>query len=285
MFSPNDQSISYNARGSWCEALATMLPFLIYGLTNVLWRLALPDRSGNPIVPIDPLFVSVAGYLGLLIGLGIGWIKDFPRWSFGYIGLVILLTWYAGWIGMPAQALWRYGIYFSNTMNEHLEWRAWIPLGGMTMIALLMTHSLHPLRQLVTGIWNDWSRLSLVLYGFIAWVVQMYEEVHHPYLNAFILATALVVTIGAAAYACAGGTAQRVAMLVLALPGVFTIEAIFWATGGYYSPTPPYNYSTSWWLPNFLLRTTLAIGVSSIVIYSPIVIGMTHHLRRLSRVV
>ncbi len=273
----NAEIISRPAVGSWTESIATMLPFLIYGASNVLWRVALPDGSGRAVLPVEPFFVNLAAYFLLLIGFGVGWVKGFPRWAFGYLGLLIVLTLW--WMGMPTQGLWRYGIHFSDRLNDLLEWRAWIPFGVVMVLTVLLTRSLRPLGQFVGGIWNDWTRLSLVLYAFVAWLVQIYDEVHHPYLNVFIAATALVMALGAGAYARIGGTWQRVAMLLLTLPVVGTIEAVCWATGASYSTM--FRPMPNSWQPNLILRTMLVGVMSTIIMYSPALLNL---LSRASRI-
>jgi len=155
--------------GSWQAALATALPFLVYGLTIVLERIVTPDMYGRTELPPEPLLVRLIGYLILLIGLGVGWVKGFPRWAVGYISVAfVTMLW---WTDLAAPHLRSLGIVISNDWYERLGWRALIPFGVMAVTALAWTRSLRPLRQLVVGIWEDWTRLSLVLYGFFVWLM------------------------------------------------------------------------------------------------------------------
>ena len=64
-------------------------------------------------------------------------------------------------------------------------------------IALLWTRSFLPLRQLVRGIWQDWTLLSLAMYTFVGWMALIYDENRHPYLFAFMIGSTLAVSAGA----------------------------------------------------------------------------------------
>jgi len=79
---------------------------------------------------------------------------------------------------------------------------------------LLLTRSVRPLRQLVMGIWHDWTRLSFGLYGVMpmaVWIV--FDEVSWnpaPYL--FVSTVAL--GAGALAYVRSAKTSQRALALL-----------------------------------------------------------------------
>ena len=194
------------SRGSWQAALATALPFLVYGLTIVLERIVTPDMYGRTGLHPAPLLVRLIGYLILLMGLGAGWVKGFPRWAYGYSSLTfVTLLW---WMDLAAPHLQSLGVLISNDWYERLGWRALIPFGLMAVTALVWTRSLRPLRQLVVGIWEDWTRVSLVLYGFFVWLMLVggSDSFHHPLLNVSMLVGTCILALGAGAYARVGGT-------------------------------------------------------------------------------
>ena len=194
-----------HGRGSWGEALAGMVPFLAFGLTKVLYEV-LPHP--NPVW----FWGFVACYVVLLIGFGVGWVQGFPRWSYPYGGLVLVFT--GWWMGIPAQNLWARNIWILKRYNELPGWGAWIPLLVTSAMALLLTRSVRPLRQLVMGIWHDWTRLSFGLYGIMpmaVWIV--FDEVSWnpaPYL--FVSTVAL--GAGALAYVRSAKTSQRALALL-----------------------------------------------------------------------
>jgi hypothetical protein len=197
---------------SWSAALATALPFLVYGLTIVLERIVTLDMYGRTSLPPEPLLVRLIGYLILLIGLGVGWVRGFPRWAVGYISVAfVTMLW---WMDLAAPHLRSLGIVISNDWYERLGWRALIPFGVMAVTALAWTRSLRPLGQFVVGIWEDWTRVSLVLYGFFVWLMLVAgsDSFHHPLLNASMLVSTGILALGAGVYARVGGTWRGVAV-------------------------------------------------------------------------
>jgi hypothetical protein len=230
---------------------------------------------GRTVAPVEPLLVNFAGYLILLLGLSIGWVRGFPRWSFGYASLVLILT--LEWAGKRGLDLWPLRVKYDGST---IGWSAWLPFLATVVVVLLLTRSLRPLRQLVVGIWNDWTRLSLALFGLVTWMSLWYEGMHHPYLNVFILATTLVLSVGAGAYARIKGSWQRVAMLLLTLPAVALVNAPFEVTGGY-SSVPSLPAPQAWYMP--LLQIALALTFYVMLMYAPGVVGLARRMMKPTR--
>jgi len=203
--------------GTWGEALAGMLPFLVFGLA-----MALNEYLVRPVwSPYGTMvYCFVASYLVLLIGLGVGWAKGFPRWSYPYGGLVLASTLW--WMGLVSPRVWIF------------NWpRAWIPLLALAAVALLLTRSWRSLRQLVEGMWHDWTRLSFGLYGCLPLVVWLsFDEVTVPYAAPYLAASAVILAVGALAYVRSVRTPQRALALLMAMTlawGVTTVGmAIYW---------------------------------------------------------
>jgi hypothetical protein len=146
-------------------------------------------------------------YALALAGLLIGWIRGFPLWSYSYLGWSLVLAW-------------------ANT-NARIYWtdwgyRVWVPFGVTVLIALLWTRSLQPIRRFFRDIWKDWTRLSLAMYTLGAWASMIYDENHHPYLLAFMVASTLV-TAGAAWFFLRSPSAKG---RILAIVGGFMIAII-----------------------------------------------------------
>ncbi len=257
---------------SWPAALATALPFLVYGLTFVLERIVTPDMYGRTGLPPAPLLVRLIGYLILLVGLGAGWVQGFPRWAYGTISLAfVTLLW---WMDLAAPQLQSLGVSISNDWYERLGWRALIPFGLMAVTALVWTRSLHPLRQLVAGIWEDWTRVSLVLYGFFVWLMLVTgsDSFHHPLLNVSMLVSTCIFALGAGAYARVGGTWRGVAILLLALFASGWIGGLI--TSGGYSTVPSSSSlkQSPWYLEALRIIVVMTAWVS--VMYAPGLVGL-----------
>ncbi len=195
-----------HGRGSWGEALAAVVPFLAFGLTTVLYEI-LP--SPDPVWP----WGFVACYVVLLVGLGVGWVKGFPRWSYPYGGLVLVLTWW--WMGIPGQDLWAYKVWILKGYNGLLGWWAWIPFLLMAVITLLLTRSVRPLRQLLMGVWRDWTRLSFGLYGVMPILVWMnLDEVSASYAVPCEIVSTILLAAGTVSYVRSARMSQRALALL-----------------------------------------------------------------------
>jgi len=260
------------SRGSWWAALATALPFVAYGLMLVIERSVMPDMYGRTSLPPEPLLVRLAGYLILLIGLGVGWVKGFPRWAYGYISLAyVAMLW---WMDLAAPHLRSLGIVISSDWYERLGWRALIPFGVIMLIALGWTRSLRPLRQLVVGLWEDWTRVSLVLYGFFVWLMLVAgsDSFHHPLLNVSMLVSTGIFALGAGAYARVGGTWRGVGVLLLALFAAGGIGGLI--TSGGYSTVPSSSSLKQWPWYIETLRVLVVMSAWVGVMYAPGLLGL-----------
>lgn len=140
------------------ETAVTILPFVLFGILFTLE--ALGYARGTPGLS---LYWHLPVYLVALAGLGIGWVKRFPRWSLGYLGLALVYGWWLHGLSTFGFKLFGYPI-------DRWEWRGWIALLAVALVATLITHSLSPLVDLAKSIWIDWSRLSFILYGALSWL-------------------------------------------------------------------------------------------------------------------
>jgi hypothetical protein len=253
--------------GSWLAALATALPFLVYGLTLVIERIVMPDMYGRTSLTPEPLLVRLIGYLILLMGLGVGWVRGFPRWAYGYISLAyVAMSW---WMDLAAPHMRTLGVALSNDWSERLGWRALIPFGVMAVMALAWTRSLRPLGQFVVGLWEDWTRVSLVLYGFFVWLMLVAgsDSFHHPLLNVSMLVSTGIFALGAGAYARVGGTWRGVAVFLLALFAAGGIGGLI--TSGGYSTVPSSSSLKQWPWYIEALRILVVMSVWVGVMYAP----------------
>jgi hypothetical protein len=147
-------------RASWGEALIGALPFLLFGLAYLLEgvaelgghdRLAFKLQVGSPNLPFIIFTAPMGVYFVTVLGLLLGVLKGFPRWSYAYLGMSL----YFGWS------------YGSGSFHGvHYDSWAWLPLFAAIVLGLLLTRSLQPLARLLQGAWNDWTRLSFALYAF-----------------------------------------------------------------------------------------------------------------------
>jgi hypothetical protein len=183
------------------QASAAVVPFLAFGASSLVSKLdyfhTLPP--GLPIwlvVLIHPFLIF--NWL-MLLGLGVGLLAGFPRWTYAFLGWALL---FAGW--------WTDMRFYGFALG----WRIWLPLLGVVLAALFIRRSYQPLRALFAGVWRDWTLLALGLYLVYAFVFMLYDENHSPYLLILIAATTLVAGQGAAGYFRAASPLDRVWALI-----------------------------------------------------------------------
>jgi hypothetical protein len=140
------------------ETAVTVLPFVLFGLLFTIMGYGYAAGS------LELSFNwHLAVYLVALIGLGVGWVKGFPRWSLGYLGLALVYAWWLNGLATFGFELFGYPI-------DLWQWRGWTALLAVALVATLITRSLSPLVDLAKSIWIDWSRLSFILYGALTWL-------------------------------------------------------------------------------------------------------------------
>lgn len=194
-----------NKPGTWPEAFAGAVPFMIYGALGILFAVNAVNVSMPRLGPLGlswSTWIVLGGNIATAVVFAVGWIKGFPRWS--YAALLPLLfyidyltTYHIG--GQPPPVT---GI------------NAWLPVVIVLGYGLYRTRSLRPLRAFVTGIWQDWSRLSFLLYGFMAVVIPLSgDETHDPARVPLTIVAVVFMTIGAVAYVRAESSGQRILAL------------------------------------------------------------------------
>lgn len=219
--------------GSWGEALAGMTLFLISGL-----GLIFNEIPHEWVVPLWLTHLAGALLLASLlvpaIGFGIGWIRDFPRWSYPYSGLALLVSLYMMNAATPGLRILNY----TFGRNDPWGWRAWIPVSVMAVIALLITRSLRPLFKLFTNIWEDWTRLTYGMFGFIPLLIWIgFDEVNRLYSLPFMVALTFLMVGTALTYLRSARQWQRVLALLVGIILIVTIVAaaptVYWLENGW----------------------------------------------------
>jgi hypothetical protein len=174
------QEISNSVRSSHGEAFLSALPFAVFGVVCMIGKIRAPWVG---------IYTYLTFYFLVLLGLLIGLVKAFPRWAYSYLGWSVLYVWW--WASMSTSGLKVLGYRMGD---EAWGWRAVYPLMITFGIAILLTRSIRPLRELVLGIWQDWTSLSLSMYSFVGFIMLLYDEVRSPYLIAFMTASTLLIS-------------------------------------------------------------------------------------------
>lgn len=220
--SMSEEPISPSTR--W-QAFLGMLPFLAFGVSSMIGKV-------DPIHGLRGHNAEMVVYALALAGLLIGWIRGFPLWSYSYLGWSLVLAW--------ANTNMRIG-------GTDWGYRLWLPLGGVVLIALLWTRSLQPIKKFFRDIWTDWTHLSLAMYALIAWVSMIYDENHHPYLLAFMLASTLVSAGVAWFFLRSSSTRGRILDIVGGLVIAMIIDSICWGTWDWHEYNGIAKQPTTWY--------------------------------------
>ncbi len=235
------------------QAFIGALPFLAFGIAAMIGKVDHPlNAYGHN--------VEMILYLLALSGLLVGWIMDFPLWSYAYLGWSLLLAWFN-----------------TNTTIFGVDWgyRIWIPFGITVLIGLLWTRSLDPLKKFLRDVWNDWTRLILVMYAFGAFMSLIYDENHNPYLLAFMAVTTLIVTAGAWFFLRSSNMIGRIlsiAVSFIAASIPMGISYLTWDWRAYYGLPSPET-----WHDN-LGVAPIGILFWLLILFWPALIGLLHRI-------
>lgn len=246
---------------SWTAALAGTAPFLVFGLFLII--LEIPHNWVVPAWLANFRGPWILGILVLLpIGLGIGWVKGFPRWSYPYVGLVPLFSLYMMVVATPGLRVFNY----TFGSNDLWGWRALLPLLAVAVIALLITRSLQPVTNLFTNVRQDWTLLTFGMFGFMPLFVMIgFDEVDRLYSLPFMVALTLVMVGTVLAYLRSRHPWQRVLALLAGI--ILTVVVATVAPRAY-------------WLPNPWVNVTGAVIGGAVVVavmFSPGLVGLLRH--------
>ena len=253
-----------SSKASHWEAFLSALPFALFGIVCMIGKIR---------VPWVGIYADLILYFFILLGLLIGLVKAFPSWAYSYLGWSLVYAWW--WTSMNTNGLKIFGYSMGN---EVWGWRVWYPLFITFGIALIWTRSLHPIRQLVRGIWQDWTLLSLTLYSFVGFMILLYDEVRAPYTIVFMTASTLAIYASVWIFMRSANRAHR---FIILLAGFFTgllidrICAATWDFNAYHGlpaqpPTPWYGtlleiiFFTVLWSPIMWLPVLVELIKSTI---------------------
>jgi hypothetical protein len=164
------------AKPSTLEIFAPLLLFLVWGAA---WIYAAAWDIFPALQGLSSTFWGfLVAHAVTLIGMGVGWKLNFPRWSYLYVGMAVTFTIYWPWTGMID---WQFLVL--DFSGWRWPWLDWVPFLVLAAIMLVWTRSLQPVRQFFIGIWKDWSQLSLVFYAWLIYLLMtiQLDSIERPY--------------------------------------------------------------------------------------------------------
>ena len=251
-----------SSKASHWDAFLSALPFMLFGIASMIGKLRVPYLG---------IYADLVFYIIILFGVLIGLIKGGPRWTYSYLGWSMVFAWSSSGVGTPGLKIFGYQI-------DYWTWQIWIPFLLVIGIPLIWTRSLHPLRQLVLGIWQDWTLLSLTMYSFVGFMMLLYDEVRSPYTIAFMTTSTLVICASVWIFVRNTNLVHRFISLLMGFFASLVIDRICAATWDFNAfhglPTPPpmpwYNslleiiIFTVLWSPIIWLPATLSLFKNTI---------------------
>jgi len=200
------------------QVIVGSLPFLVFGLFLILLELPPEWKMPDWVLPArQSLFL----FLLILpaIGFGVGWAQNFPRWSYLYTGMALIMALYIANVTTPGLQILGYPIFGRQLWG----WRAFTPWMAALLVALAISRSFKPFLKLFTNLWADWSILSYLMAGFLPLVILIeFDEIDRLYSLYFMVPFAVLLVGMAAFYILGRRTWQRVLALTV---GVLVIVA------------------------------------------------------------
>jgi len=175
------------------------IPVLLFGVKWILEHLDLnlTFKVVLSIFSIAPMFFL----------LGIGWVKNFPKWSVYSIGFCLLISLMLMNISSPSldrTEVW--GVY------------GLMPLVVTLIISLTINFSLEPLKQLIKQIKDDFTTLLFILYGslpLILWVE--FDEIQSISAIPYIIILTVLTAAGVVVYLTSTKKLYRLLTMIIAL--------------------------------------------------------------------
>jgi hypothetical protein len=144
----------------------------------------------------------------------------------------------------------------------------------------LITRSLRPLRQLILGVWHDWTRASFAFYGLLPIACFIaFDEVRGD--EPFVAALGVILALGAVAYLRSTAAWQRVASLVAAF-------AVIWVAATVYLAIYWHGRKEFWMMrPGEWMQTARSMGIMGAMVLTllvmPVVIEALRRMVNMAR--
>jgi hypothetical protein len=196
-------------------SLLATIPFVLFGLS---WLYSI---VGTDVFPSINPFLFVTSVLSMFILLGIGWVKNFPRWSLPAVGFCMFFSAYFMMVTLP------------DFKNECLGLLAWMPFLITLTICLLLKPSMRPAKQLARKIREEPELIMLILYGFAPFFVSLFfDEIHSIWMFPVALAAIFILSLGLYLFLRSEQRSKRLFSIILsgafALAITFTASYLYW---------------------------------------------------------
>lgn len=217
----------------WAELLAGAALFLVSGLDLIIGEI--PHEWAVPSwFPLLGHGLFLCFVLFPIAGLGVGWVKSFPRWSYPYVGHALIVSRYMVNVATPGLRIFNY----TFGSNDLWGWRAWIPFTLVAAVALIVTRSVQPILKLFTNAWEDWTLVTFGMFGFMPLLIALnFDEVDRLYSLPFMVGLTLAMIGTAVLYLCSTQQSHRALILLTSISLITTVAmagtTLYWLENGW----------------------------------------------------
>jgi hypothetical protein len=206
------------------QVIIGSLPFFLFGLIMIL--LELPNLEALIMLEWFNTLANILFFTWLIfpaIGFGIGWVRNFPRWSYPYTGMAFILALYIHNASTPGLSFFGIPIFG----RELWGWRAWIPLAVAFISALVISRSFRPFFHFFSNLWQDWSIPSYLLAGVLPLLVMIaFDEIDRLYSLYFMIVFAMLLVGMVVLYLRSQYPWQRVLVLTIGILAIIYPAAL-----------------------------------------------------------
>ena len=179
------------------------------------------------LVLFKPYFLSFAFFLGYialsLLILGVGWVKNFPKWTIHSISASVFMS------------LYSMNVYFRIfNLTEVLGIIALIPLFITLLIAVLFNFSFQPLKQLGNQIKEEKNVFFFLFYGIFPFIINVcFDEIYHLTVLICVAILTIIEVVTIVLYLESNSKRHRNLILVFGtlLPIVITVIGVIHLSG------------------------------------------------------
>jgi hypothetical protein len=167
---------------------------MVLGLGTTLREVPTTSRLAREIISVS----FMGPYPIVLVGLLWGWLKGFPRWTYPCLAYGVFFALYLSLASTPGFAVFNISMW----NRELWGWRAFVPLGIIVAVALLLSKPpWGPILKMVRDIWNDWTLFAYGVYGLLPLIIPiMQDETDRSYRFPTTAIAVIIMLIGAALY-------------------------------------------------------------------------------------
>jgi hypothetical protein len=186
-------------RQAWLPALAGVWIFILLGPLAVASMYPYPAPAWHDQYHLPEALMMIT-LVTLLAGVVIGVWRKFPRWSFPYLAVLVMIS------GLPL-LLFISQVLLPQVYNHPGLFSGIFQLAAMAFsyavslgIVILLARYWRPLRSLSLSLRSDWTQLSFGLFILMTWLFGQIDHDEDPFLTVAVILPVILLVLGALGY-------------------------------------------------------------------------------------